>query len=60
VSFAPNLLIKQGARLVTFAGDVIEERATRSRATQPAGGRVLNRQRAESLGAAQFRRSTAD
>jgi DNA processing protein len=25
VSFAPNLLIKQGAKLVTTAGDVIEE-----------------------------------
>ncbi len=32
VSFAPNLLIKQGAKLVTSAGDVIEELPTPVRA----------------------------
>ncbi len=31
-SFAPNLLIKQGANLVTYAEDVIEELPTPARA----------------------------
>src|SRR5437660_8746108 len=43
VSFAPNLLIKQGAKLVTNGADVIEElptpvRAALVRAEQPEGG----------------------
>ena len=33
VSFAPNLLIKQGTKLVTCAEDVIEELPTPERAT---------------------------
>jgi predicted Rossmann fold nucleotide-binding protein DprA/Smf involved in DNA uptake len=72
VSFAPNLLIKQGAKLVTCAADVVEGLPTpvrtawtkieqpKARATRPAGGRVVKRQRTENLRAVQFRPSAAD
>jgi len=74
VSFALNLLIKQGAgrkagdvrggcqRGVAHSGSrgADPARATRSRAKQPAAGRVVDRQRAENLRAAQFRRFAAD
>jgi predicted Rossmann fold nucleotide-binding protein DprA/Smf involved in DNA uptake len=59
VSFAPNQLIKQGAKLVTSAEDVIEElptpvRAcsggkTRIRTAQSTGSRVAERDRKKTL-----------
>jgi DNA processing protein len=70
VSFAPNLLIKQGAKLVTCVEDVIEElptpvRAALTKLEQPEaqqrnllGGAVIDRQRTENLCAA--RRAQAD
>ena len=64
VSFAPNLLIKQGAKLVTCAEDVIEELPTpvranstgtaRGGAAQSAGGAIPDRQRPKDLRNAQF------
>ena len=42
VSFAPNLLIKQGAKLVTNAEDVIEELPTPVRAVSNRNGGICS------------------